>query len=486
MKTHDLFAISFGNLWRMKLRTTLTVSGVIISIALFISMVSFGLGMQKNISSEYENLGLFTTMQVYPQEAESDSVEASILNDEALRNFENLPGVKFAYPYNTFNLRATLFDSTATVGSQSIPHAGLTVKAFKELEAGEIFESDSSNGAIVSQSFLKLYGIENADSVLGQPLAISIKIPSVDKGFEQARQGFGNPFEMFYSMSHDSTNNVNDLLADKAKTSLLNFIKGFMEIGEEIVDTVYISGVTDHRMTRNLRLQELIIPTQIGQRFSRGNLDDNPAEIMMALKNGDLFESDFSMEKTEFNRVTLEIDSDTNVDALTDTLNVMGYRTHSFAQEFSEIRKIFLIFDLVLGIVGFASLIVASLGITNTLIMSIIERRHEIGILKSLGAYELDISFLFLVESCVIGMLGSIVGIGIGKVATLIANKIAITYLINAGAPSAGLEGFNMFDTPWTLILGAFLFGILVSVIAGAIPASRAAKVDPVEALRGN
>jgi putative ABC transport system permease protein len=471
----------------MKLRTMLTVSGVIISIALFISMVSFGLGIQKNISSEYENLGLFTTMQVYSLEAESDSVEAAILNDEALQNFKNLPGVKFAYPYNTFNVRATLFDSTVTVGSQTIPHTGLSVKAFKELEAGEIFKSDSSKGAIVSQKFLEMYGIENADTVLGQPLAISIRIPSVEKGIQKAVRGIGNPFEFIYSMISDSIDNVNDrnsILEEKAKTSFLNFISGFMEIGEEIVDTVYISGVTDRRLTRNLRLQQLIIPTEIGQRFSRGNLDDNPAEIMMALKNGDLFESEFTQGKTEFSRVTLEISSAANVDALTDTLEVMGYRTHSFAQEFSEIRKIFLILDLILGIVGFASLMVASLGITNTLIMSIVERRHEIGVLKSLGAYELDISFLFLVESSVIGMLGSIIGIGIGKVATIIANKVAISYMINEGA--SGIEDFNLFDTPWTLILGAFLFGIVVSVIAGAIPAARAAKVDPVEALRSN
>jgi putative ABC transport system permease protein len=136
-------------------------------------------------------------------------------------------------------------------------------------------------------------------------------------------------------------------------------------------------------------------------------------------------------------------------------------------------------FDLALGVIGLIALITASLGIVNTMVMSITERRREIGVLKSLGAYELDIRGLFLVESGVIGILGTAAGILFGWGITRIVSAVAQAYMRSEGIPA-----MDLFALPVWLVLIAVGVGVGVSVLAGFYPAARAARVDPVEALR--
>ena len=111
--------------------------------------------------------------------------------------------------------------------------------------------------------------------------------------------------------------------------------------------------------------------------------------------------------------------------------------------------------------------------------MSILERRREIGVLKSLGADNSDIRIMFLVESGVIGLIGASVGIMLGWVVTRIASFVAQKIMENEG-----VDGMELFALPIWLILTALGFGIAVSVVAGLYPAARASRVDPVEALR--
>ena len=139
----------------------------------------------------------------------------------------------------------------------------------------------------------------------------------------------------------------------------------------------------------------------------------------------------------------------------------------------------FLYFDLALGVVGLIALITASLGIVNTMVMSITERRKEIGVLKSLGADEMDIRWLFLVESGVIGMIGTMGGIFFGWVITRVVSAIAQGYMRSEGIPE-----MDLFSLPLWLLMIAFSVGVGVSLLAGFYPAARAARVDPVEALR--
>jgi putative ABC transport system permease protein len=167
------------------------------------------------------------------------------------------------------------------------------------------------------------------------------------------------------------------------------------------------------------------------------------------------------------------------VEALESKIKSLGFATFSLLDATRNLRLFFAVFDLLLGIFGSLALAVATLGIINTLVMAILERRREIGVLKALGAADADVRQLFFFEAGVMGFFGGIVGVGlgwfIGRAVTVGTN----IYLKRQNLPPA-----NVFSVPWWLVLGAITFGIVASLAAGIYPASRAARLDPVEALR--
>jgi len=175
----------------------------------------------------------------------------------------------------------------------------------------------------------------------------------------------------------------------------------------------------------------------------------------------------------------LDLDSHASHKTIRDSVEALGFRAFSYAEQFDEIRRAFFYFDLALGIIGLIALITASLGIVNTMVMSISERRREIGVLKSLGGDDADIRLLFLAESGVIGAVGAIVGIITGWLITRLASFIAVSFMRKEGIPPV-----DLFALPIWLILIALGIGIIVSLLAGYYPASRASRVDPVDALR--
>ncbi|MFW5701596.1 MAG: ABC transporter permease, partial [Bacteroidota bacterium] len=135
--------------------------------------------------------------------------------------------------------------------------------------------------------------------------------------------------------------------------------------------------------------------------------------------------------------------------------------------------------DGILGAIGIVALIVAALGIINTMVMSILERTREIGVMKAIGGGEGDIRLVFFVEAIIIGLIGGALGLAAGWVITEIANLVINGYLKPDAASS-----IDMFHFPLWLIFGALGFSMCVSLAAGVYPAYRAARIDPVEALR--
>jgi ABC-type antimicrobial peptide transport system permease subunit len=197
------------------------------------------------------------------------------------------------------------------------------------------------------------------------------------------------------------------------------------------------------------------------------------------MSKGTLFGGEEGTGRT-FPQVTLDVDPHVPFALVKDSVKAMGFRSFSFAEEFEQIQQFFFYFDIALGVIGMIALFTASLGIVNTMVMSITERRREIGILKSLGADEPDIRRLFLVESGVIGAIGTVMGIVAGWLVTRVVSMVAQGFMRERGMPD-----MDLFALPPWLIVTALLIGIGVSVVAGLYPAARAAHVDPVEALRG-
>ena len=197
------------------------------------------------------------------------------------------------------------------------------------------------------------------------------------------------------------------------------------------------------------------------------------------MQSGDLFRSSGAADTKTYPRVTLELEPTASATAVKDSVEALGFRAFSFAENFEEIQRFFVYYYLGLGVVGIIALITASLGIVNTMVMSITERRREIGIMKSLGAGEREIRLVFLAESGAIGVLGSAVGIFCGWVGTRIVAAVAKMIMEREEMPV-----FDPFALPVWLIFLSLAFGVIVSLLAGSYPSGRAARVDPVEALR--
>ncbi len=168
------------------------------------------------------------------------------------------------------------------------------------------------------------------------------------------------------------------------------------------------------------------------------------------------------------------------VPALTESLEAMGLETQSLQQVLDLAARIFAVLQALLASVGALALFVASLGVVNTMIMAIYERTREIGVLKATGAAPHDIRTLFMVEAAMMGLIGGTTGVLFGTLLGKFVDWLAHRYL--ASEQITGIGALSIVP-PW-LALGALVFGTLVGLLAGLYPAARAARLDPVQALR--
>ncbi len=483
MTLRDRLSISLGNLWRMKLRAVLTISGVVIAIAAFVSMLSFGAGNQRLVREQFDKLGLFSTMIVYPQRSEDGEPDsAAVLDQQAVEKLAAVPGVNLAYPMESFSVKVAFGDSLVTTKAQALPTAALQTKLLSQLVAGETFDADSARQALVSEEFLEMVGIEEPDSIIGKSVAVSVSLSSLDSGlahiFYDER---GEIRERLRGVRFDSLlqrDFAERLARQEFNQAVRRFLDGYLNAQMIICDTLLVRGVLEERQHGRSRLEPIIIPVGTAMRFDAGGLSADPMELLSAIRRG-TFLADDNASARSYPRVTLDIDPTVPYQPIKDSVEAMGFRTFSYAEEFEEIKRIFLYFNLGLAMIGLIALSTASLGIINTLVMSIIERTREIGVLKSLGADERDIRILFLVESGAIGVIGASFGILLGWIIARLASLVARTIM-----EREGIDPVELFAMPLWLIGAALSVGLIVSLIAGVYPAARAARVDPVEALR--
>src|SRR6185312_1076048 len=158
-----------------------------------------------------------------------------------------------------------------------------------------------------------------------------------------------------------------------------------------------------------------------------------------------------------------------------EAIKKQGFNTFSIMDASRGLQKAFTFLYMFLGIFGSLALVVASLGIVNTLVMAILKRRREIGIMKALGASDGDVKLLFFAEAGAMGLLGGAVGVALGWTIGRIINFGMNIYLKQQHFPPE-----QIWFVPWWLVLGSIAFALVVSLLSGLYPASRAAKLDPV------
>jgi putative ABC transport system permease protein len=206
----------------------------------------------------------------------------------------------------------------------------------------------------------------------------------------------------------------------------------------------------------------------------------NFAESLHVMQPTDLREiSSTTSDRPLYSSVSVRVKDPAKIRATEDAVKRMGFNTFSILDATRSLQQFFAILDLFLGIFGSLALVVASIGIVNTLVMAILERRREIGVMKAIGASDIDVKKLFFAEAGAMGILGGIVGVALGWAIGQVINFGTNIYLKRQSLPPE-----HFWAVPWWLIGSAIAFAFVVSLVAGLYPASRAARLDPVQALR--
>jgi len=472
MNLTDMIILGFSNLWRTKLRTLLTTLGVVIGIGALTSMVSFGTGMQKNVTDAFKNNDLFTSITVTPKQVNIDEIasgsvseiaetlkqESVPLTDSMLRAIKQIPGVEIAYPNMEFPARVTLLGDSTSLRFQAMPAEMKKYKPFNDMLAGSFYKTDSSGCVVIREEILSRFKIrlENDDKKIiltKEDSAKGVKILSPDSII-------GKTISVV-SLSMNTS---------KIPNALFSLLRNKPEVPfEETVTELTVCGILKKSgpFGSDLFKGGIIIPTGTAQKIPKLGF----SSVYDLLDN--------KHKKGTYSSIHVRINDLKRMDEVKKALKDMKVGVFSVADQLEEIKRGFLLLDSMLGAIGAIALIVAGLGIINTMVMSILERTREIGIMKAIGGSETEIKMIFFVEAAVIGLIGGIFGLILGWIVTKVANLV-----MNAQILPAGEDPLSLFYFPAWLILGALAFSLFISLAAALYPAMRAARIDPVKALR--
>jgi putative ABC transport system permease protein len=199
----------------------------------------------------------------------------------------------------------------------------------------------------------------------------------------------------------------------------------------------------------------------------------------IAMKNW-WFNTNNLLEREGYDSVSLRAVDVSRANVLSVQLQREGFQVQSLEMFVTIANRIVTTLTVMFTLIGSIALLVATIGIANTMVMAIYERTREIGILKAMGASRREIRQMFMLEAGFIGMIGGVFGLLFGWLLGLALNQGIQLYLQFRELPMRG----HFFVVTLTLAVGVILFATFIGLLAGLLPAQRAAKLDPLEALR--
>jgi putative ABC transport system permease protein len=433
MNHQDLFELAARNMRNARLRNALTTMGIAVGVASMVAMLSLGIGLQGFANHQLMKSGMFQTVFVTSKQDSrrmedndaAKSTESPALTDDARKTITALPGVEEVAP----EIRAT---SEVVYGDKSnftllagLPWSARDEDAVEKV-SGRFFSSPTADEVLLQLDFAKKLE-QDPQSVLGKTLTIR---------YAERQGGDGTSFSI-----------------DRKE-------KQFRIVG--LLDEQPFGGM---RMISRARV---FLPTQTAEAMNL--LQPSDTQQLVRAAPG---------ERT-YTMLTVRMKSAAYAEQVEESVKKMNYSAYSYLDATKSIRRFFAVLDMFLGIFGSLALAVASLAIVNTLVMAVLERRREIGIMKALGASDADVKKLFFAEAATMGLVGGSLGVALGWVIGRVINLGSNFYLHKI----MKMPPENLWTVPLWLVAGAIGFAVLVSVLAGIYPAARAARLDPVQALR--
>jgi len=452
----DLLGLSIKNLWRHKVRTFLTVMGVMIGAGAIVVMISLGLAMNKNFETQASQMGSLTMIQImnWNQGGKTaDGKDIPVLDDAMIARFGRMPGVEVATPLMDLQLKAmagkyTSYLYVMGIKPEALPLIGLT------LAEGEYFTDTDTNVLLGNQNMAQQFYVSNP------------------RRWEPAPADF-NLMEQKFTVSVDM------LYGEKLQQGQTPAKVPAKPIKMRITGILGMSGGQyDYNIFMPLEQVKKLKTEQ--DKFNKANGGASGGGGMIYSKFGDA-----SATQKGYTQAIVKVKDMDNVSKVFEDIKAIGYEAYSPIQMIDEMKAQSAGLRQILGGIGAMALLIAAIGITNTMYMSIYERTREIGIIKVIGARLGDIRRLFMVEAAWIGIFGGITGVLFSMGASLFLNNSNIN--IMGGNQMWGPDGVTRLPIsyiPLWLAAAAFGFAIAAALIAGFFPARRAMRLSVMKALR--
>lgn len=458
MKFADILKMCFDSLWRRKGRTILTVLGVFIGCTSIIVMVSIGAGTQESYDQMLDGMGDLTIIEVY--QGWSSEGETAKLDDDLVETLRAMDGVKAVMPKGYIN------DYSASL------KAGINDRYYY----------DWTNFVGIDVGALEDMGYELIDGAF--PKA----------GSDEVVVGQYYAYEFFDSLMPDGRNYISRWIWDEnGNLDTENIPEPFfdpLKVDNKLLLTKYYNEDGSDPVPMEFPLNVVgVVKEDNGKGYETSSgvmIDIGALKEMIKQLTGE------TNPKFEYSELYVKVvDIDTVVEVEEEIAN-LGYNTYSMQSWRDSLNEQARQIELMLGGLGAISLLVAAIGITNTMVMSISERTKEIGIMKAMGCYVRDIRMMFLMESGCIGLIGGVLGLIFSFLLSIGINLYSFGALGGGGITAellkqALLGGEGVVRTSVIepgLVLFALVFSLMVGLISGFQPANKAVKISALEAIR--
>ena len=468
MNWMDLLRMSTSNLKRRKLRTFLTVLGVVIGTASIVVMISLGLGMQQSLYREVEQSGGLTTIKVsgaqagnsmmYSSSRKEEEQPTKYINDQLLARLSKLEHVTLASP--VYELPVVLLKGGYEGYGQLLATTPEAMEARNiNLAEGSLPKPNSGHlNLVYGNGVLTMFNEKGS----GKGYYETGRLPDIDLAKDSVflildqegyySQGSQNGGEA--SGSSDS----GDGKQAQPKTIAKHVAKasGIVAGSPDEYNANYYNIFCDLDTLKQILKKEFngrVIPGQ------------------PTTKSGKPY------KEFCYSYAQLKVDDIDSVDSVARIVREMGYNVETNAEYLDSMKGQFAIVQAVLGGIGAVSLLVAAIGIANTMMMSIYERTKEIGVIKVLGCSLKNIKQMFLIEAAFIGLIGGVIGNILSFLLSFVIN------ILTGNGAAMGIDG-NISYIPWWLVILSMGFAMLVGVAAGYFPSLRAMRLSPLAAIR--
>ena len=450
-----MIGMSLSNLFKRKVRTSLTVAGVIIGTCAIVVMVSFGIGINESMNTMMEGMGDLTIVQINNY---NQTPESTPLDDDMIAKIEAIPHVVAVTPVYTLDWNAVTINSGKYAYQGQI--YGVNMKSLADfgytVQEGSLPGDDFEENMILF-GWSALYNFYNTKKTSNNMI-------------------FAQP---------DATGTIPDPYVDPMKDELelvINEMQGNLDEGT--------STTTASKKQKPIELKCIGV---MGDDWSRNPppgyavfMDVSFAKKLQEQYNK-INDVDTTNTKSSYDNVSVKAESVEYVAEVEEAIQALGFAdTYSMESIRKPLEQQMSTIQMILGGLGAISLLVAALGITNTMIMSIYERTREIGVMKVLGCVVGNIRTMFLVEAGTIGFMGGILGLAFSYGISFAINSFAAAgnSISLGGIVGVGVTGSNVSIIPVWLAFGALVFATMIGLISGFYPANRAVKISALTAIK--